>query len=485
MKCTECGKEIPDGENTLCEDCQKKQVSENIKEEKVETKAEVKEEVKKEEKKADKKETKKEKKPKAEKKPKEEKPKKEKTKKEGKSFIELVKAHKIACLVALAVLVILVVLIVVFASMGKTSKVGNTIGNIRNYGYGASDGNWIYYLAPNEESTKVGIYKIKNNGEEKTELLMNDLDVVSINAYKDYVFFIGIGMEGPSEEDTTDNKIYRMKTDGSDLTVINDNEFHNECYEIYATQNGVFYIGTDSNIYKMDLDGSNKRLVSDNGTGYIGITDKYIIYNVEDEELADYVTYIMDIDGQNPRPILEDSRLYSVDISGDYVYYTDNDKQVCRTKIDSGVSETILEATAYNLNLNNNYLYFLNYTDAENEDYSVCLYRIKADGSQKEPETVKKLASYSSYIDVVGDWVMYMDYDEVSTFINFVKVDGSEENKVFNLQYESFVDETEQPEDVSAEEQTEPTVATPEGETTTPEVPADTNAVAPDATPVQ
>lgn len=465
MKCTECGKEIPDGENTLCEDCQNKKANENIKEEKVETKAEVKEEKKKQktEKKAKEEKTKKEK------------TKKEKTKKESKFSFEMLKNNKkakICCIVLAIIISVILILLGAFIYSKADNSVGNTIGNIRNYGYGASDGKWNYYLAPNDESTKVGIYKIKNNGEEKTELLMNDLDVVSINVYKDYVFFIGIGIEGPSEEDTTDNKIYRMKTDGTDLTVINDNEFHNECYEIYATQNGVFYIGTDNNIYKMNLDGSNKRLVSDNGTGYIGITDKYIIYNVEDEELADYVTYIMDIDGQNPRPIIEGSRLYSVDISGDYVYYTDNDKQICRTKIDSGVSETILETTAYNLNLNDGYLYFLNYTDAANEDYSVCVYRLKADGSQKEPETIKKLASYSSYIDVVGDWVMYMDYDETSTFINFVKTDGSEENKVFDLQYGSFLDETEEnPEEVPAEGETEPTVATPE-EGTTPEAPA-------------
>lgn len=457
MKCTECGKEIPDGENTLCEECQKKHENESKKEEKVETKKEEKKEEKKKEKKA---------KPEKKEKAKKEKTKKEKTKKEGKSFIELLKAHKKICYIVLAVIVVLAVLIGVFMTLDSAPKVGNTIGNIRNYGYGASDGKWNYYLAPNEESTQVGIYKIKNNGEEKTELLMTDLDIVSINVYKDYVYFIGIGNSSPSEDDVVDNKIYRMKTDGTDMTAINDNEFHNECYEIYATQNAVYYIGTDNNIYKMNLDGSNKTLVADNGTGYIGITDKYIIYNVEDEELADYVTYIMTIDGKDSRPIIKDTRLYSVDINGDYVYYTDNDKQICRTKIDSGEVETILETTAYNLNLKDNYLYFLNYTDAENEDYSVCVYRIKADGSEKEPQNIKKLSSYSSYLDVLGDWVMYMDYDEASTFINFVKTDGSKENKVFDLQYEDFANEQVPEEntegETTPEEGTEPVVATPE-----------------------
>ena len=57
---------------------------------------------------------------------------------------------------------------------------GNTIGNIRNYGYATEQDGWIYYLAPNEESTQVGIFKIRNNGQDKQQLYMSALDIVSL-----------------------------------------------------------------------------------------------------------------------------------------------------------------------------------------------------------------------------------------------------------------------------------------------------------------
>lgn len=395
MNCTKCGKEIPEGEKTVCEDCEKKfEVSSD------------------------------------------------KTEKNSKL--------KLVIAIAVAVVILAVIVLCVIKVLGNSSNIGNSIGNIRNYGYGASDGKWIYYLSPNEDSTKVGISKVKNNGDEKQELLMDDMDIVSINSYKNYIYFIGIASSSYSETDEIDNKIYKMKKDGSDLEVINDNEFNNECYEIYALNNSIYYIGVDQNIYKMNLDGTNRELVSENGTGYIGITNKYIIYNVQNEAGDNYITHIMNIDGSNSRAIIENERLYSVDVSENYIYYTNAEKQIYKTEIDSGEQELILDTTAYNLNLKDNYLYFLNYADVENEDYTVCLYRIKADGSDEQAQNIKTLSSYSGYINLVGDWVMYMDSDDNSGFINLVKSDASgEEKKIYTLNYEEYYNSINDTEDTA------------------------------------
>ncbi len=472
MNCTNCGKEIPEGENKLCEECQNKLLEELSKEESpAEEKVsdEVKEEVVAEEKtEEEKEEDKKEKKNKKEKKSKKGKKEnkedaseetkkeensesKEESKKDESKKTSTFKISKenlsnkkniIIALIAIVV-VVLVAIVLTFILTGKTN-VGNTIGNVRNYGYATSDGKWIYYLSPSDDTEKVGICKVKTNGENKEELLMDSIDVLSINVYKDYLYFIGIGLESYSDTDEVDNKIYRMKTDGSDLEVINDNEFNNECYEVYVLNNSIYYIGTDENIYKMKLDGTKRELVSDNGTGYIGITDKYIIYNVENEAGDDYVTYIMNIDGTNQRPILENRRLYSVDIAGNYVYYTNTDKQIYRTAIDSGEEELVLDDTAYNLNLSGDYLYFLNYVDAENEDYTVALFRVKVDGSETEAQNIKTLSSYSTFINVVGDWVMYMDNDSESGFINLVNKNANgEEKKIYELNYASYYESIE------------------------------------------
>lgn len=519
MNCTNCGREIPEGENKLCEECQSKLLEELSKEdvtesndskgekkknkkgkknkkEKASKKDEQKEEIKtettedsenKEESKSEvaedveskeesetesiddtknKEESKLEVTEDAENK---EEPKEESTEntenkesveksesKEEKKKDEENKTSKFKIskenssdkrniiIAATIIMMLIVVGTILLLSMLKTNNIGNTIGNVRNYGYSTTDGKWIYYLSPSQDTEKVGICKVKINGEDKQELMMDSIDILSINVYKNYIYFIGIGINAYSDTDEIDNKIYRMKTDGSDLEVINDNEFNNECYEIYVLNNSIYYIGTDENIYKMKLDGTKRELVSDNGTGYIGITDKYIIYNVENEAGDDYVTYIMNIDGTNQRPVLENKRLYSVDISGNYVYYTNTDKQIYRTEIDSGEEQLVLDDTAYNLNLNGDYLYFLNYLDIENEDYTVALFRVKADGTETEAQNIKTLSSYSTFINVINDWVMYMDNDSTSGFINLVNKNATgEEKKIYVLDYASYYESVE------------------------------------------
>ena len=120
MFCAKCGKEIPDGERKVCEECEKEVVETILAEE----------EAKKEEPK---------------------KGKKEKTAKKCKINLagkkELIKKVVIA-IVAVVVVALLVMLV---SSLTGGNNAGNTIGNIRNYGYAAENGNWIYYLSPNRD----------------------------------------------------------------------------------------------------------------------------------------------------------------------------------------------------------------------------------------------------------------------------------------------------------------------------------------------
>lgn len=432
MNCTKCGKEIPEGENKLCEECQRKLISE------------IEENGKTAEVKKDRKD-------------------KKNNKIEGISHKfkilkeNFVSKNKKTTYSFLAIAILVIALTMILINIVGSGNVGNSIGNIRNYGYAVEKSGWIYYLAPNEEGTQTGIFKAKVNKKdvEPIEILMRDWDsILSINVEKDYIYFIAILPEVYSEEDELDNKIYRMKTDGSGLEVINDNEFNNDCYEIYVVNNKIYYIGTDSNIYKMNLDGSNKEMVSENGTGYLGITDKYIIYNAEVEDQTDYVTCIMDLDGENSRPIIENTRLYSVNIYKDYIYYTNENKQICKVKLDGTDMQILYETTAYNMNTAGKYIYYLNYVDEENKDYTICIYRVKADGSSEEPEKIKQFDTYSTFINIVDDWVIYMDYNDEEGFIEIVKIDGTEEKRLYTLKYEEYYSDLAEVEESTATEST-------------------------------
>ena len=396
MNCTKCGKEIPDGKKEICKECKK--------------------EIKKEEKMA--------------KKSNNDNVGKEKNKK---AFIK----EKVICIGAIIFVVAILLVICIFINSNKT---GNTIGNIRNYGYAVEADNWIYYLAPNEDSTQIGIFKVKNNGKDNKQIYMSEIDIVSLNVYKDYIYFIGTAPESYLEADDVDNKIYRMKTDGTGLEVLNDNELNNDCYEIYVVNDQIYYIGINAEICKMDLNGANKAVVADYGTGFLGITKDYIIYNSKTDKEDEYVTYIMNIDGTDAKPIIEGKRIYSVNIEGKYIYYSDVDKRLFKTEIGSGVEEVVYDdIEAYNLNTNEGYAYYLNYLDPENSNYKVCLFRVKLDGSTEVPEKLKELETYSSFIDVVGDWVIYMDSSEDAGFINLVNKHGKEkEVELYRLDYDAF-----------------------------------------------
>lgn len=379
--------------------------------------------------------------------------------------------------VLLCVLTILCIALVIFgiSKLFTASNVGNTIGNIRNYGYATENNGWIYYLSPNEDSTEIGIFKIKNNGKDKQQLYMSSSDIVSLNVYKGYIYFIGSATETYLEEDDLDNKIYRMKTDGTGLEVLNDNELNNDCYEIYVVNDEIYYIGLNAEICKMDLNGANKTVVTDNGTGYLGVTDKYIIYNsMASETDVEYITYIMNLDGTDAKPIIEGKRLYSVNIEGNYIYYSDSNKKLYRTEIGSNVEETLYDnIETYNLNTNDGYAYYLNYLDAENGDYTVCLFRVKLDGSTQTPENLKAMETYSSFIDVVGNWVIYMDSSDEAGFINLVNKDGKgDEIELYRLDYSAFsdaLDYSDEQVDASGEETEEVPEEVVEEETNEPE----------------
>ena len=367
--------------------------------------------------------------------------------------------NKKAKLVILTIIVLFIVFLILIFSP-KYNKIGNTMGNIRNYGYVASEGKWTYYLSPNEDKTQICINRTSKNGKQKEKIYETNMDVVSINAYKGYLYFIGI-IESDAEtieleDDDVDNKIYRIKADGSsDIEIINNNEFNNECFEIYVLDNHVYYIGTDRNIYKMKLDGTDKELVSDNGTGYIGITDKYILYNDVAEEDTDeenseeseesntpiFETKIMSIDGKDKRTLVKGLRLYSVNLKDNYVYYTkeENDEEnnkiipIYRTKIDSNEEELITKTTAYNLNLYENNLYYFNYNNSNESKAKVCIYKVNANGKKSEPTQLKILDTYSTFLNIANDRIIYMDLNSRYSYIKSVNLDGNKEIKLYEV----------------------------------------------------
>ena len=409
MYCSKCGKEILDGESKLCDEC-KNNLLTDIENESEEVK--------------------------------EEKSKKFKIKKE--QNVEKKKMPKFI----IAIIIILLVAAAIIGINYKTDFIGkyilgnNTIGieignNNNNFGYANIQKNWIYYMSLSDDAMEIAINKIKTDGTEKTVLVQKDWEIYSINVVDDYIYFIAF--EPTDENIYANNKIYKMSLDGKELTVINDNEFSDECKAIYVIKDKVFYIGEDYNVYSMDTNGENKTKLNDNETGFIGVTDKYILLNDYPENPqseTDFVTYIMDLDGKNIRPI-NGKRLYNANIVGEYIYYVNGENsEIHKIKVDGTEDTKIYTSRAYNMNVYGDYIYYLDFEteNSDNIDEAVCIHRIKKDGT--EHVIIVKMENYTSFINIVGDWIYYTDHNDNSYYINLIKTDGSEKINLYTYGYE-------------------------------------------------
>ena len=455
---------------------------------------------------------------------------------------EMSKQEKISTIaILIGIIIIIIVIILAISKNNGSSNITAKTANLREYGYMDKMNNYIYYIAPNSDLTKMGIYKVKKDGSNKSEVKVfeENMDVLSLNCYKGYVYFI-VQISGSStSSDELDNKIYRMKKDGTALEVLNDNNFNDYCNSIYVNNNKIFYVGKDNHLYTMNLDGKNIKMLSDEVivmnsdlNDYI-VTDKYIIYNSnnsikeDDEEEEDEitevqgetldasspeviepdtnitevletdstapellesdtnstevpetngiatetlesdanstevlenaenesteitqssyeenednydVTKIMSINGNNPKEILEHELLNNFDIDGNTIYYTNENHDLYKTKINSGKSELVYDGRdVYHLNIKNNYAYFYSHTD-NNE---VALYRVDLNHTDKGAQEVKILNTTTPCLNIIDNFIYYTDNTDTFSFsINLLNInDFNNTINLYNYNYENF-----------------------------------------------
>ena len=432
MYCSKCGKEIPDGDNKLCEECQAKLVAEI----KSEDDSPIQEPKK--AKKAKKKEAKENKKDVKE---------NAKEEKDGKKFEVAGKKKKSKKGIVIAVIIF--VLIAMLVALGYSGilvphqETGNTIGNILNNGYTVENNKYIYFIAPDETLQNICIYRSNKDGSNTKELYKTASSLNSINLVGNHLYFLSLTEVADEEGNpTTDNKICRMKVDGTGYEILNDNEFHDYCYEIYVVNDRIYYIGEDVNVYTMDLRGGDRKLALDKGTGYVAVTKDYIIYNDYvngDTTSEEFETFIYNMTTKEATVIEKGKKTFSTTIIGNEVYYTAEDGSIYKKSIDNLAADPTLvyETEAYYMNASEHGIYYMNYTSAE--DSTISIFSVNLDGT--EHKVLKTFASLNggSFINVVSDWVVFTDSDNVDLYMSFVdRATGQNEKRVFSININDY-----------------------------------------------
>ncbi|SFS57763.1 DUF5050 domain-containing protein [Paenibacillus sp. BC26] len=227
---------------------------------------------------------------------------------------------------------------------------GNSIGNLNNGGWYASDEEWIYY---NNQDDSGRLYKEKYDSSEN-QLVSDDKYVGALNLVGQELYY------------TSDNKLFSIGIDGENRTLVHDFGLGANLVSIagdwiYYTQGTYMY----KPLYRMKLDGTSGELLENHQVSSIAVMNGKIYYTIEAQKL-----FVMDSDGRNKKKLLTGNYITWVEVQGQSLYF--NFKGKLYTMGTDGTALTKLsDLDARNLNRQGDRLYFSNYSE-----YSKKLYRM-------------------------------------------------------------------------------------------------------------
>lgn len=224
----------------------------------------------------------------------------------------------IVCAVIVAAAVVAGLLI--WANPSHGGKSGNTLGNLANYGYAVTDGEWTYFTALSSQSagedaassasdstdtSSATISIFMTNGKEEKTLV--EKGGTYLNVSGSYVYYLGY----------SDGYVYRVKKDGTNISQLNSVQ----CSALQVKGSYLYYVSaSDGAVYSMRTDGGKTTKISPDGLNVyqIAVEDNGIYYVSQ----TDTLLYKADFDFSNPIVISDKAQATRFTIEGDSIYYT-------------------------------------------------------------------------------------------------------------------------------------------------------------------
>lgn len=286
---------------------------------------------------------------------------------------------------------------------------GNTIGNTNNFGLAALQGDWIYYIANNYQIFKIrtdgtentlvcgdyalwlnvvgewiyyhglavnGLYKIRTNGKDWS--LVTEDQAGYINVVGDWVYYSNGSDEG---------KLYKVHIDGGDSIKLNNDESE----FVSVVGNDIYYVSveTENNewvICKTDVNGGEREIIYNESVDYITIDNEWLYYiNADGESEPNIYRMSLDGVGKNPERINDDES-YSLNVSGGWVYYANDDDggKIYRIRTDGTEKMKLNDDESIDINLVGNWVYYRNLSETDPETNNALIYRMRPDGSARQ-----------------------------------------------------------------------------------------------------
>lgn len=281
-----------------------------------------------------------------------------------------------------------------------TYTYGNTSGNITNEATTGSDGTYIYYRNPSDGNK---LYKIKPDGSSKAKV--SDLSPSCINVLGDWVYYLS---------SFPNRAIYKVKKNGSDNTKITDSNsvaFSIVNEWIYFSESGG---EENNNLYKIKTDGSSKTKINfgpSNSLFSIEPVSPIVVENwaymtlFNPSEKSDGL-FKVKTDGSAAEKVLNSGKRFYA-ISDGWIYYAGQNNELRKAKID-GSSDKMLfllpnpECYIYSVNVSGGYVYLS--TDSDKDiPQDIGMYKIKTDGTNY----TKLLSGHCRFMSISLDWIYF------------------------------------------------------------------------------
>lgn len=293
-------------------------------------------------------------------------------------------------------------------TLANANEGGNATSNINNNGYVTEDNYGYVYFNNTSDGDK--LYKKDTNGM-FYNAICND-NAQYINVLNGWVYYSNYSEGG---------KLYKVKTDGTGRQKMNDD------MSAYINISGdwIYYSNHSDGgkLYKIRTNGTGRGRVSeylDNEVAYINSVGNWIYYtDINDRHRP----YVINKEGSYVCK-LSDEWADSIQVEGDWIYYTSSTGVLSKLKKDgTGSIIPIIGQTrefdkGFHINVIDGWIYYSNYKDSGR------LYKVRTDGSGTK---VKLTTETVDYINIAGYTIFYTSKGKLYNLP--IDADGSTKGK--------------------------------------------------------
>lgn len=268
---------------------------------------------------------------------------------------------------------------------------GTSSGNIVNGGFAAEGEVWIYFANDSFD-------KVKVDGTERITISQDPS--MFINVVGDWIYYFNAADQG---------KLYKMKTDGTNVTKLND-----DILSIFINVAGswvYYHNGADNgSIYKIKTDGTGRMRLNYDYSTDINVLGNWIYYS---SGMYDKKLYKIRTDGTGKTEVYSSAVEY-INATDSFIYYRDiiDNSKIYKIKPDGSGKTMVSSDAALFINICGDWIFYGNHSDEGK------LYKIKNDGTGR----AKLSDDVPITINVVGDWIYYVNDTEA---LLRLKTDGT------------------------------------------------------------